>query len=386
MGSLRFKQLDSLRGLAALTVLFHHLLLAMPQKNAFTTILEVTPARLFINGHGAVILFFLLSGFVLSLPVLNGNSPPYFSFLVKRLFRIYVPYLVTICITIYIAIVLYQGILPEFNSFINQSWKNASDPSLIAEHILFIGNPHTISYNPVIWTLIHELRISIIFPFIVLMVKNLNPLVSLSVCILLTFIAGLDGMLFKLPSNGYHSSYFDSLHYLSLFIIGSLIAKYRKQLMDMYLHSKASLKWTVLVAGLLFYNYSEVLNKYFFKKLFDTPYNFYLSEYGIAMGASVFIVASLASSRLSNGLTHSGFVFLGKISYSLYLTHLVVMLTLAHALHGRLSNSMILSLSFIGALMVAAVCWFMIERPSMQLGKYLTRNKQAASNQPTRPL
>lgn len=386
MGSLRFNQLDSLRGLAALTVLLHHLLLAMPQKNAFTTALEVTPARLFVNGHGAVILFFLLSGFVLSLPVLNGNTPPYFSFFIKRLFRIYVPYLVTICITIYIAIFLYQGTLPEFNSFINQSWKNASDPSLIAEHILFIGNPHTISYNPVIWTLIHELRISIVFPFVVLMVKNLNPLASLIVCFLLTSIAGLDGMLFNLPSNGYHSSYFDSLHYLSIFIIGSLIAKHRKQLMDLYRHSKASLKWTVLVAALLFYNYSEVLNKDFFKRVFDTPYNFYLSEYGIAVGAAVFIVASLASTKLSSGLTHPGFVFLGKISYSLYLTHLVVMLTFAHALHGRLSNVMILSISFIGAIIVAAVCWFMIERPSMQLGKYLTRNKQTAANQPTNPL
>lgn len=386
MGSLRFKQLDSLRGLAALTVLFHHLLLAVPNKNAFTTFLEVTPARLFVNGHGAVILFFLLSGFVLSLPVFNGKVPHYVSYLIKRLCRIYVPYLVTICISVYISISLSQGILPEFNSFINQSWQSPFDTSLIAEHILFIGNPHTISYNPVIWTLIHELRISIVFPFVVLMVKNLKPLVSLIVCFLLTFIAGLDGMLFKIPSNGYHSSYFDSLHYLSIFIIGSLMAKHRKQLIDRYRHSKASLRWTVLVLGLLFYNYSEVLNKDFFKVLFDTPYNFYLSEYGIAVGASIFIMASLASSRLSNWLAHPGFVFLGNISYSLYLTHLVVMLTLAHILHGQLSNSMILSLSFLGALIVATVCWFMIERPSMRLGKFLTRSKQTVSNRHASPL
>ena len=44
-------------------------------------------------GPEAVILFFVLSGFVLSLPAVNGRPQTYPTFITRRIFRIYVPYL-----------------------------------------------------------------------------------------------------------------------------------------------------------------------------------------------------------------------------------------------------------------------------------------------------
>ncbi len=46
-----------------------------------------------VAGHEAVILFFLLSGFVLTIPYLLPDPPGYLRFLTRRVIRIYVPYL-----------------------------------------------------------------------------------------------------------------------------------------------------------------------------------------------------------------------------------------------------------------------------------------------------
>ncbi len=78
----RFYELDSLRGVAALTVVFHHFSRICPER--ITHVLIRTPLRLLIAGHQAVILFFLLSGFVLTLPYKKRNSLSYGPFLLKE--------------------------------------------------------------------------------------------------------------------------------------------------------------------------------------------------------------------------------------------------------------------------------------------------------------
>ncbi len=87
----RFYELDSLRGVAALTVVLHHFSRICPEN--FTHLLIRTPLRLLLAGDQAVILFFLLSGFVLTLPYKKNTSLSYGPFLLRRVCRIYLPYL-----------------------------------------------------------------------------------------------------------------------------------------------------------------------------------------------------------------------------------------------------------------------------------------------------
>src|ERR1700704_3301212 len=94
----RFYELDSLRGVAALTVVFHHFSrICSPRVIYF---LDRTPFRLLVAGHQAVILFFLLSGFVLTLPYKKNDRLNYGPFLVKRVCRIYLPYLGALALAI----------------------------------------------------------------------------------------------------------------------------------------------------------------------------------------------------------------------------------------------------------------------------------------------
>lgn len=71
----RFNEFDSLRGLAAVSVVLCHLL---PLGN-YTLIntLDKTPFHLLWAGHEAVILFFILSGFVLSLLIIMKVKDKY---------------------------------------------------------------------------------------------------------------------------------------------------------------------------------------------------------------------------------------------------------------------------------------------------------------------
>jgi peptidoglycan/LPS O-acetylase OafA/YrhL len=101
----RLHTLDSLRGLAALAVVFGHCLRVFPE---FGTrpypgpvswagfVLKRTPLAVLVDGHVAVLIFFVLSGLVLSLPFQQGRMPSYGVFIGKRVARLYPPYLAAV--------------------------------------------------------------------------------------------------------------------------------------------------------------------------------------------------------------------------------------------------------------------------------------------------
>ena len=60
---------------------------------------------------------------------------------------------------------------------------------------------------------------------------------------------------------------------------------------------------------------------------------------------------------------------LGRISYSLYLTHAVILLALLHLLDGRIPMSAIIALMWIVAVPVAALSYRWVELPAIGLGK-----------------
>src|SRR5271167_849702 len=73
----RFIELDALRGLAACVVIFLHYTSVPKQLPAWLNdLINYTPCFLFVCGTQAVVFFFVLSGFVLSLPWIRGSGEP----------------------------------------------------------------------------------------------------------------------------------------------------------------------------------------------------------------------------------------------------------------------------------------------------------------------
>lgn len=134
----RFEELDSLRGLAAITVVIHHLSLVVPSI-LLNEKLKFTLLHILWAGHEAVILFFVLSGFVLSLPYLNKKAPSYRDYLIKRLCRIYIPYAASIVVAVILMAMLSRRGIPELSAMINNTWITSFSSDLFFKYILLIG-------------------------------------------------------------------------------------------------------------------------------------------------------------------------------------------------------------------------------------------------------
>lgn len=196
--NIRFEELDSLRGLAATTVLIHHLSLVVPIVFLNET-LKNTPFHILWAGHESVILFFVISGFVLALPYLNNISLSYKNYLVKRFCRIYIPYVVSIlCAVILMGVYSRMGI-PELGKWINNTWTTPFSSDLFFKHIFLLGSfdGDTVTFNPVIWSLVHEMRISIIFPILVYFIaktgwkRNILLPIMIPISLFLVYFASL---------------------------------------------------------------------------------------------------------------------------------------------------------------------------------------------------
>ena len=368
----RYEELDSLRGIAALMVLIGHFVfvtpLVSPEIRSYLSILW--------SGHSAVIFFFVLSGFVLSLPFYQKTEFNYFKYMIKRFCRIYIPYIVILFIAIVVKISLESkiGSISVLRGW--GSWEEEVSLINIIQHILFLGEYKFETYVMSVWTLVHEMRISIIFPLVVFLVIKLNWRSSLALAFLVSVAGYLLMQTFPSdPNTPVSLNYFITLHYIGMFIIGALLAKNREFIINNVVRSK--FKYLLLPVGILFFCYPRIPFMFLSKIIGNTEFNLYLIliDWYITFGAVLILVASLSIKSVSSFLFLKPIRFFGKISYSLYLVHAVVLLAMIHLLFGLVSTPIILLISFILTIVLSWVCYEYIEKPSMKLGKYLSRNK-----------
>ncbi|MEH7180542.1 acyltransferase family protein [Neobacillus vireti] len=372
----RIEQLDSVRGLASLTVFFHHIYLvaAVP----FVPFLfNYTPLRVLINGHAAVILFFVLSGFVLFLPFEKKNIFSYRKFTIRRILRIYFPYLVAISLAMFLATLIPRGNTENLSQWFNKSWNDPVSVQLVIEHISFVLNIHSGLYNNPIWSLIHEMRISLLFPIIALMVLRFNWKVNILISLLLSAVSGLNDHFVFQKSNGYYTTYFDTLHFSSMFIFGALIAKNRKFLVELIRNRTLILKVGMLLSALVLYTFSDLI--IYMAKLPVFFYERIVSDFIIMLGVCSILLISIASSRIKSVLMLKPIKFLGDISFSLYLYHLIILLSFMHLFYGIIPVWTIILLCLISSLGVATIAYYLVEVPFMKLGKNLTKFKRRAN-------
>ena len=365
----RIEQLDSIRGLASVTVVIGHIYYVFAFYWFSLISNTFSPLKVLINGHSAVILFFVLSGFVLSFSLLKGKVIPYRQFLIKRIFRIYFPYLIAIFTSIVLSFLISKGGITELSDWFNRSWNEPITVKLILEHLFLISNIHSDVFNNAIWSLVHEMRISIIFPLIYLIVIRCNWKMSITICCLLSFATGLNDYFLFQVSNGYYTTYFDTLHYASMFIIGILLVKHLNHLLELYRKFSSVTKWVLFILAFGFYNYSGI-GSVVVSKL-GLPMGRIVSDYIIVLGAVLFILISMGSAKIAKILMLKPIRFLGKISYSLYLYHLIALYSLIYLLYNITSIWVIYGLTIIISILLATASYYYVEKPFIILGRKL---------------
>jgi peptidoglycan/LPS O-acetylase OafA/YrhL len=362
--STRFEQLDSLRGLASFGVLMHHFSLVLPSIGVFA-------AAPFFSGKEHVIFFFLLSGFVLFLPYHKGRPPQYTVFMLKRVFRIMVPYWVTLVSTIGLILALKPQPIETFSKWFNGAWNSGFDIGLLANHIALMGVYENHKLVPVIWSLSHEMRVSLVFPLIAYVVLKCSWQQT-AVIGLLSSVAGL-GLNMVLPRE--IGDYFSSLHYVAVFMAGALLARYREPLVN-WMQSISRLKLMGLVAiasGLYFYG--RLVKKVL--PLEGTVWGFvngtdFLQDWLNLLGAMPIMLAALALPVFIGFLKTKPLLWLGEISFSMYLYHTVVLLGMVHVLGKTLPFAVVYLLSLGVTLVVSQLSWVFVEKPAMAWGAKLS--------------
>lgn len=378
----RYQQLDALRGLAALTVVMQHFLSVMPamvshSDSAWVNLWKYSPLHITWAGYEAVIFFFILSGFVLSLPFYGERSTPYSSYAFKRICRIYLPYVAAILIAMVVSISFSKGNFVGASDWLNGLFNQGFTWSSLFQHLFLIGLFDYKAYNSVVWSLIHEMRISLIFPFIMYFVVNrLSWKMTLLVAVVLSVVGSALNAKFSTPET-VTIHYYITIHYMAMFIVGALLAKHRHYWIEWFQNIQKSLRIACLLIGVLAYTYSY----WFFPGITQIHLRL-IDNWVISLGAVLFIMFSLTSRSVTQLLSRSVVLFVGKTSFSIYLYHLIVLYLFMQLFYGVIPLWVIFVLTLSVTLLISKLAYSQIELPAVAFGKwgakYLKKSKKAS--------
>jgi peptidoglycan/LPS O-acetylase OafA/YrhL len=384
----RIEALDSVRGIAAFIVVIHHCFLTRAVYSDFffshwkthatglvSWIFLYTPARIVWAGYEAVTLFYVLSGLVLALPWVEGKAPEYKKFAMRRMCRLYIPYMVGIAAAGVLNVVLFQhAYVSGASGWVNSmTWTNPVTPYVLFDHIALIGHHATI--NGVTHTLIWEIRVSLLFPLIIVPIYRWGVRGALAVlAFLLALIVGLQllygdigavgNLLVGRPNQSLlNKSAFElqwTAYYACFFVFGSLLAARLREIRLFFSRAGSWLGFVLLGSGLL---------------VFQGHWSQWhaVQEFMVAVGSVLILCAALAPGGVEKMLLKRFPRYLGKLSFSLYLVHLPVILALTIFTHGALSLPLLILSVVPVSIALADVFDRLVTAPSATLGHRLTQ-------------
>jgi peptidoglycan/LPS O-acetylase OafA/YrhL len=213
--------------------------------------------------------------------------------------------------------------------------------------------------NPM-WSLVHEMRISLVFPLLTRLAQRhlMRLLLGAAVLFTLLSIGHVTEPVVQLCSGALGRELLHSLinteRYVLFFVLGIVLAFKSAQI-------GAWLRWQSPVRRLFLWVLAFLL--------LALPYLAAAVELAYALGATLLLALCMHSSRARRVLTAPALAWLGRISYSLYLVHLVVLLSFVHVLRGQLPLPAILVQVIATSLLVADLTHRLLEMPANHLGK-----------------
>src|SRR6218665_916850 len=374
----RIDSLDSLRGIAALSVVVHHSLIMTPifwmvfrQKEplpdrAALNIFTFSPVHAVWSGQEAVILFFVLSGFVLSLPYYNKPSLEYPSFFVKRIFRIYLPYLCALGIgVLFNTLYNEHARIGNLSEWFNDIWeRRASSAELVDFFLLRTGSFHNIVTS--LWTIPIELKISLLFPFVAYILKRLNGVGCLLVLVAnIAFYMGGKRLGFQDKFSD-----FSLFYYQTFFLAGAITSKSRKKLVLIFEKLSKPSFFLLLIVALLLYTFTwtiRILPEFLFKPLQGIP-----GDYMVCVAAVLFILLAISGDK-AKWLNAKGLVKLGEISFSLYLLHPIVIGLVGFELGHIVPPAVTVILCILLSILMSVPFSRYVEIPLQKMGRRLSK-------------
>jgi peptidoglycan/LPS O-acetylase OafA/YrhL len=334
----RMSELDALRGCAAVSVLLHHFASSFIERN--------------FGGRQAVILFFILSGYVLALPVWKGQDLNYGRYLIRRLCRIYLPFLGALILAVLGAWTCYGSTLP-LSPWFYRTWHTPISVNLLLAQMFMAPTPEL---NTAFWSLRYEIVMSVLLPGIWAVMSRYGTWL---IAIVAAFSYWIDS-----------SRYLGVLHWGPFFVLGSILSLHREAVRLYFAGRNRSTKLLTALISVIAYM---------------APRYAHLPMDAInGLGGAGMICLALYS-RMTIPLKTPALQYLGRISYSIYLIHGTVLFALLVTLYHRVSLFAIVALYIVGTLCAAHLFCVFVEEPSGRLGRRIAANGRA-SMRPLTPM
>jgi peptidoglycan/LPS O-acetylase OafA/YrhL len=370
----RRRGLDALRGLAAMTVVVHHVLLhSVPLTAAYrgerdvprgAKLLTDSPLHLVWAGPEAVLIFFVLSGFVLSAGMLRDRRPSWLDYYPRRVVRLYLPVFASLAIALPQARWLrHQHAVPDATFFYNANVGTGSARQAVVDATLWHEKASLI--NGVIWSLHWEVLFSLALPAYLLL-RHLRGQVA--ALLAMAGVLALSGFGFR------HGNV--ALVYLPVFALGILVAMNEPAMRVL------ARRWSVALAaigGLLLTTPWTALG---FGVL--TPWQRSMALMATLVGATLLVVAFLDGTVGGWAGKDRVVQWLGRRSFSLYLVHAPLITTIAYLLGGHPNVGLLLVLAVPASLVLAEVFGRYVEEPAHRLSQRVGRAVAARRQEPAR--
>ena len=351
--------LDHLRGFAALLIVFYHGAHLLGHQLRYGVSLSADSlaehwphstnpvTALIFEGHTAVALFLVLSGFIFTYGSLDKEMV-YHRFVINRLLRTY-PLFVLLLLSGSFA-------FPERFSF-----------TALLQTLLAFGNaPGAMdlkSFSAMFWAIAVEWQFYLVFPLLLIILRREGPwvlLAMITVFIILRALAVLEG------ANPRDLSYWTIIGRIDQFLLGMLAARWylRQPPRD----SLGGLMLTGVVVLMVLYGFHQAGGW-----PVDAGWKIFWPTVEGALWAGFILAYLRFSQRLPERLSYA-LTLPGLISYSLYLLHFIVIsVAISHGWYWRLDISPTLT-AFVNTIIwllpicaLATLTYHAIEKPFLRL-------------------
>lgn len=379
----RVLSLDGLRGVGALVVVVYHALLIVPAISAMYLApangvlasppmfsvrwwMYSTPLRLLWGGHEAVLVFFVLSGMVLTAPLVRRprHNAAWLGYYRRRLCRLYVPVWAALLLAVLVCV-----IVPR-RDVAGSSWLvTHPDPSpylVVHDAALLLG---TSNLDSPLWSLRWEVLFSLLLPFMFLIMRVIRverwPVLAIGLLAVAAAAGQVPAVRHHLPVAWMTAG---SLQYLPVFAVGMIIAmcpERLQQLRHTMQHRTVPVVWTivalVLAASPTYLGTAPAVGTAFVLQLTTLA------------GVTMIVLSALTLPAVTRALESKAFQYAGSRSFSIYLVHEPILVSVALAVHaaGALPWLLLAPLAIAAALVVAEGFYWLMEKPAIRLSRRL---------------
>ncbi|CAD2073300.1 acyltransferase family protein [Phocicoccus pinnipedialis] len=273
----RITEIDALRGIAAVIVVIYHYTFHYNER--FGHVKPDYNTTLFDFGHYGVQLFFIISGFVIFMSVSRGKSAG--DFMIKRTFRLYPAYIVAVALTFLV--------LGKSEIDINRTFIEAIINFTMFQEFFGVRN-----IDGVYWSLRVEMTFYLMMA-VVLYIGAKSHVVLVSITMLIS------GLLVQVMNGWVGGEFwrtierFSTANYVQLFVIGIMFY-------CIWQHGPKIKYMTLLIVSIIYDFLFEGISNGMFTILFVAIFGLVLAE-------------------KMKWLNNKILLFLGSISYPLYLVH-----------------------------------------------------------------